>query len=420
LRLRGCRATGAVGRALCALGLLLSALGCAAKGDAPVEEGVRLDTVAGVAHVINVGVGAWAQGGGWRVDTTGAVVIGAVDGPEPYVFGSVGGVVVAADGRIYVADAQAREIRVFSPGGEYLERFGRGGEGPGEFGHIGGLGGAPGGGVAALDGQLARVSVFDPDGRFLRSFRLERPYMVLQSGSPVRFDGEGRFYDRTGLAHGLGPDSIGVVRYAADGHVEDTTLVAVYQPQRVYVRQNGVVRMAFGIPYTPHVSVAVSTRGRVFVTRGEAYVIAEVDAAGDTVRVIERAVPPTEVSGAERDSALAAIQARYHDAVGTELPDPPAIPQRKPAVDALVADEAGCLWVLRGSAPAASTVDWDVVDGDGRVLGTLTLPAMTVMFVGERSLAGVVTDDMGVARVKVLPLDRGPAVGAPPAREPGP
>ena len=61
------------------------------------------------------------------------VSIGALDGDEEYLLGAVAGLDVDADGRIYVVDRQAQNVRVFSADGEHLLTIGRGGEGPGEF-----------------------------------------------------------------------------------------------------------------------------------------------------------------------------------------------------------------------------------------------------------------------------------------------
>src|SRR5690606_24332714 len=148
----------------------------------------------------------------------------------------VSGVYVAPDGRIFVGDAQAREVRIFTPEGEFLGRLGRTGEGPGEFRHVDGIGAAPGGGIAVLDGVLSRVSVFDGDGAFRRMFRLARPYRILQAGASVRFDDAGRFYDVVGLSIGIGVDTLGVVRYSPEGVAEDTVVVAVHEPVQLHHR----------------------------------------------------------------------------------------------------------------------------------------------------------------------------------------
>lgn len=394
-------------RLLPLVSLIPGLLACVAAGDAPAEGSVQFDTIGGVVHAIDSGDGLWTGGGKWRMDTSRAVEIGVIEGEEPYVFGEVAGVAIGEDGRIYVADTQAMEVRAFSPEGEFVTRFGRKGEGPGEFRNISGLGRGPGGGIAVLDGRLGRVSILDADGRFSRSFRLERPYMTFEHGAPVRFDAEGRFYDRTGLSHGIGADTIGVVRYAASGQIEDTTLVAVYEPPRILVRRGGVPIMSFSVPFASVPSSTVGPDGLIYATGGETYSVAQLTPTGDTLLVIRRTVTPPVVSAAERDSALMQIKERYREAAGADPRELPAIPERKPAIAALRVDELGYLWVLRPSDHGVTAMEWDVFNPEGRFLGALALPPMNVMHIGERSIAGVVRDELGVARVKVVRLDRG-------------
>lgn len=393
-------------RLLPLMALIPGTLACAAAGDAPADEGVRLDTIGGIVHVINSGAGLWASGGRWHVHPNRMVEIGEVDGADPYVFGDVTGVLVNEDGRIYIADTQALEVRIFSPEGEFVSRFGRSGDGPGEMRNISGLGWAPGGGVTVLDGRLSRVSIFDATGKFSNSFRLERPYMIFGRGALVRFDAKGHFYDRTALSHGIGSDSIGIVRYAASGQVEDTILVAVYAPPRVLVQRGGVPVMSFSVPFAPEPSSTAGPDGRIYSTRGEIYSIASLAPSGDTLLVIQRAVIPPVVTAMERDSALTMIQERHRQTTGADPRDLPTIPKRKAAVAALRSDELGYLWVLRSSEYGATAMEWDVFNPEGRFLGTLTLPSMDVMYIGERAIAGIIRDELGVARVMVIPLDR--------------
>lgn len=389
--------------------LLTVAGGCGAVGsDADADPTVRIDTIGGVVHVISGERGVWDEAGGtWRVDAGEALAIGEADGPEAYVFGRVSGVYVADDGRIYVADSQALETRVFSPAGEFVGRFGRGGEGPGEFGHIGGIGRAPDGGIALLDGELGRVSVFDPDGMFRRAFRLERPFMILTMGESVRFDGAGRYYDVTRLSRVIGTDSLGVIRYSAEGTVEDTTLIAVQEPRNVLFERDGLLVMSMRLPYAPQASGAVGPDGTAYATLGAEYRITRFAADGDTALVIRRNIPPVRLSDAERDSARADLVERHREVVDAEPRNVPEIPEHAPAVLALRVDDLGFLWALR--AAAGDSLRWDVFDRAGPYLGTVTLPAMNIMHIGERFVAGVVYDDLDIPSVVVLPLARQPS-----------
>ena len=59
--------------------------------------------------------------------------LGSFDGPGADVFGHISSVAVGLDGKIFVLDDLAQEIRVFDANGSHLYSFGRRGEGPGEF-----------------------------------------------------------------------------------------------------------------------------------------------------------------------------------------------------------------------------------------------------------------------------------------------
>ncbi|MFQ5487379.1 MAG: 6-bladed beta-propeller [Gammaproteobacteria bacterium] len=74
----------------------------------------------------------------------------------------------AVSGRVFVADSQAHDIKVFDRQGNFLETWGRRGEGQGEFN-------APtyltfaGGRLYVTDTLNSRIQVFDGAGRFIRS-----------------------------------------------------------------------------------------------------------------------------------------------------------------------------------------------------------------------------------------------------------
>jgi len=70
------------------------------------------------------------------IETLSATVtlqIGEAEGEPAYLFGRVSGLALDAGGRIYVADGQANEVRIFAPDGTHSFSFGRAGSGPGEM-----------------------------------------------------------------------------------------------------------------------------------------------------------------------------------------------------------------------------------------------------------------------------------------------
>lgn len=78
-------------------------------------------------------------------------------------FGRIGDVAVAADGRIFVADAIERSIWCFDSSGHLLGHLGRRGKGPGEFSYVTSLA-ISRDRLFVLDAALQRITVFPLDG----------------------------------------------------------------------------------------------------------------------------------------------------------------------------------------------------------------------------------------------------------------
>lgn len=385
-----------------AFAVILGTLGC---GDAPraADLGVAYDTVGAVEQVTSSGAGVWSgAGGAWTVDETHGVTIGRLEGADEYVFGQISGLVVDRKARIHVADTQAKEIRVFSPDGEFLRRVGRDGEGPGEFRNISGLALAPGG-IAALDGSLGRVTVFDSSDTVVRMFRLERSYMILEYNAPMAFDAAGRFFERARLSLMPGIDSIGVITYGSDGAVSDTVLLAEIRQDHIMVERNGMPYMSVPRPFAPQPSIAFGPEGSVYLARGDEYRVDVFSPAGDSLRVIRRTVEPRSVTAAERDSAAAYVTGIF-ERTGVKAPPGIEIPQRKPAIQRLVVDASGNLWVLTAQEAGSDRFEWSIHDPQGRYLGAVTTPVMTVIQIGDDFLAGTMRGEFDVPSAVVFPI----------------
>ena len=96
--------------------------------------------------------------------------IGSVNGTCD-AFGQAFSVTVDDAGRIYMADFQANEIRVFDAQGECIRTFGREGEGPGEFRMLAGIAWQPPGLLWAMDAISYRLTAFDSAEAFGRPTR---------------------------------------------------------------------------------------------------------------------------------------------------------------------------------------------------------------------------------------------------------
>ena len=78
-----------------------------------------------------------------------------------------------------------------------------------------------------------------------------------------------------------------------------------------------------------------------------------------------------------------------------------------PAFGRVLTDSRGHLWVEDYQLPGASPPPWTVFDPEGRVLGLMDLPPdLNVFEIGEDYLLGTASDDFGIERVQLWPLDR--------------
>ena len=87
------------------------------------------------------------------------VSIGVLDGPVAETFGQIEDIAVDGEGKIYVLDYLAREIRVFSDGGRHLQTVGRQGGGPGEFREPSALTVGPGAALHVAD-ATGRITIY--------------------------------------------------------------------------------------------------------------------------------------------------------------------------------------------------------------------------------------------------------------------
>lgn len=95
------------------------------------------------------------------------------EGRGPGAFNSPGGVAVAGDGTLYVADFYNQRVQHLAADGRFLGQWGTTGEvgsGPGEFNYPTDVAIAAAGALVVADGYNDRIQVFAPDGRLLRKW----------------------------------------------------------------------------------------------------------------------------------------------------------------------------------------------------------------------------------------------------------
>jgi hypothetical protein len=364
----------------------LTAAACGSGGD--TWTGTVVDS-AGVAIIENPDQGTWSPSAAWRLEET--LRIGETEGNPEYQFGQVGMIGVGSDGSMYVIDAQAQQVRVFSPDGEFLRTIGRPGAGPGEIGANAAfvLVGA-GDTIFVPDLTNRRINRYTPDGTPVSSVPIE-----IEKGLPMVFRAtpSGKIVVQIrslSLPDRPAPDTLDrIVRLKSDGSVGDTLL---------QFPSGGTLNLGGATPeinlYAPEPAWDVTDDLHIVYGVNDVYRIGFYGADGVLQRVITKPFEREPVSQNDRDAIMNAITRAWTDA---GVP-PSLLPQLRsfvhfgeyiPAFASLQVGPRGTLWVQHLKTAAGLTPeqleqfnpqedlgapDWDVFDADGRFLGVVTMP----------------------------------------------
>ena len=414
-----------------ALVVTLSSLACVSeRGPAPVAS--QVDS-AGVRVITNSARGAWGRAGPWTVKKD--LSIGIATGAPEYQFGRVVDVGATSDGRIYVLDQMAAEVRVFDAEGVFLFSFGGLGEGPGEFSDHRPLGAnelsvTDYGEILVADQVNNRLTRFNTEGDYLGSVPLGVP-----EAEPI----VSNWHPNGGYAvHKVVWDRTwnGVVRIdPRDGEIMDTLLAFPFQPNgwgRVDPDERGRTEALMHSPLW-----AIMPDGRIVSGMSDESWFEIRTADGDLSTIVRRHEENPVLTETEQQRFLDSlmdlwtrmfeaedqpedwIEAEIRRGYGIYIP-----PERLPAITGFAPGPAGTIWVRQAVPVTEMTVDilyqrrplqefwgpdWDVFSSTGVLLGQIALPSsFTVTSIQETAIYGVEVDEAsGVQRVLRLLVQTG-------------
>jgi hypothetical protein len=337
-----------------------------------------------------------------RVDSTPFLSLGGPEDTGPTQFFRIQNLHVDPAGRVWVADGQSGELRIFHTDGRHWKTRGGRGEGPGEFLRIRLLGPQAGDTVLVADDGTGRASVFDPDGEFVRSHRL-----VSGDGPVPRLFGAFRDGSVLGqvprivAASALEPgqllgDSVHLVRVDLDSTTRQPYAMAL-GPLWIWTGRNQVP-----MPFTINSS---------FDIQGEAVHL--VSGTESRIRVFERG-RLTEVYGVDRGARrvtsddMDAYRQLMEGSLSEETLqdylsglDHESRPDLLPAYSRLEVAAAGEVWVRIYDADPVAEATWDVYDSERRFLGQVRTPgSFNVLHVSQDAIYGVWWDGSGVEHVR--------------------
>jgi len=366
----------------------------------------------------------WTEAAGWSVDPDPLVEVGAIDGAEPYLFQRVGQVLGLGGGPFAVVDGGAAEIRIFDREGSWVRTVGRRGEGPGEFSSAPRIALASPDTIVALDPGGRRLSRFLLDGTLLSDERIVArggvggpvmgsggmPWRVLPTGEALAVAGTWT------SAGGAGEDdAIRNLQYSLSllpGPDTGPVSLGSHPSSRIVWVDGG----SASDPFSPSTGMTLDgpppTLSLVNSPRWE---LTEMSMAGATTRIVRIGLPRIAVTDDLVDGARLRIRERARDAGGDPDADLRAFalfeaPDSAPAVDGLHSDGRGTRFLRHWSPDDhGAGVRLEVVDGEGRWLGSLRLPpdAGRVVGVGHDRIFTEWRSELDVPYVRVYEIVRG-------------
>jgi hypothetical protein len=380
-------------------------------------KGTIIDS-AGVMLVSSTDEGVWTPETRWTLQEK--LKIGAIDGAPEYQFGQIGLIAIDSRQRLFVMDAQARHIRVFSPTGTYEQTIGGPGAGPGELGaqaialYMG-----PGDTLLVPDFANQRVNRYAPNGTSSGSFPLR-----LENGIPMAINAT-----RTGvIAEQVRPlslpdrpakDSMDViVTLATDGTVRDTLMT--FRPGGTLDFGGSQPRMTL---FSPEPVWQLSDDMRLFFGISDDYRISVYASDGTLERIITKPFARDPVTERDQEMVMEFFEEQVRDNV------PPAAQQEAisrfrqmihfaefyPAFASVRVGPQGSMWVQHIQSPSTlseeelaswnfiediGSRDWDVFDAEGRFLGVITMPPrFAPRTIVDNEVYGIWRDDLDVQYV---------------------
>jgi hypothetical protein len=330
--------------------------------------------------------------------------IGGPDAEGAQQFFQIAGVRSDDRGRIWVADGESGELRIFLPDGSHWKTRGGRGDGPGEFQRIRLLGSFLGDSVALGDRANSRLTILDPDGDLVRTSTLPSDDQPQLLAHRVYRDGSvlaqvPRVLQASSVEPGrtLG-DVAQLVRARPEGPV--TAVAEAPGPLWLWTGQSLVP-----MPFTANPGFDLDGEA-LHLVAGQAYRI-QVFADGRLVEVygVERSPQPV------RDIDIADYRAYTEEyVVPDRRRDYLAVlshemrPSVLPAYTRLIVDDLRNVWAQRYSP----TTSWDVFGPARRYLGWVEVPdGFLIGDIAEGKLFGIWRDDLGVEYVRVYALRPG-------------
>lgn len=321
--------------------------------------------------------------------------IGAADGAEELLFGTLIRTALSPAGHIVVLDPQSAEVRVFDGRGGFIRSFGRRGEGPGELLNPTAIAWDGEGRLWIANAFNGRYTVFDSIGEPIRT--VPRPLLGFPGRHRLVFLDHGSFVDVGAAAARRVPivivDTTGAIRDSAAIQLPQTGVTGQPLPQGF----DGRV-----LAYLPSLVWTIAPDGTVWLADSDRLRLINRSIRGDTLRVIEAAH--------RRGLALDRATRQRIEREFAKLQGPPPSELVRPIIRSVEILTDGHVLVEIIEEVGRPSDLFDIFDPEGRYLGELRLGfplarAGVSSFVGD-TIIGVTTGELDVPYVVRAEIQR--------------
>ena len=253
-----------------------------------------IDTLAsGEVMVRNSDQPIWTPEQNWQIVEQMRIGSSEEEGPE--LFGRVASFDVDPQGKVYVLDKQAAEVRVFDAQGNFVRTVGNPGRGPGEFTNPSAVDISPNGEIWIMRMVEGQLSIFDVTGQFLRTEQTNT------AGSEY-------------IPYPGGFDPIG--RYNALNYTDEGDILARFDQDYVPIdtiplpqesngdnffelRHDSMVMRAV-IPFTGSLVWGYCPSGNIWTLQTDSYELVEIKGSGEVLRRVTKAHESIPVTAEDR------------------------------------------------------------------------------------------------------------------------
>lgn len=277
--------------------------------------------------------------------------IGDTDESEDYLFSQIRHFTVDNMGRFFILDQQEAVIKVFDKEGNYLNKIGRKGQGPGEFNNPSM--------IYFLNNELLvmefdRLSFFSPEGKFLRVIPTSK-----ERAGRTRCDSNGNIVSVCSLFDPGESFTYSLKIFDKDFNLmKEITKVTI---PLVPLTSN---------PFSPIVYMTVDAKDNIVFGYGKKYEIQIYNPEGNLAKKIMRAYDPVEVTEEEREKRREGLP----EQIKLDFPS------HHPAYYRFIHDDEGRLYVQSyEKTEKFNTYYHDVFNQDGRYIAKIPLKQFPVI-----------------------------------------